>query len=435
MAPKQDRVYARGRLKSVAPSARLVIGSDDERDLEYVPPGTSSPSLAAHAARATPNKEASGSAEVPVPTTAAESSSFYEADSSKSTPSTPTRALTLITDQPNRWCVNGQYQVYSDAKNLNDKGIMTRPLTLEQRADYPAKQDPLEQVLVRRIQVDMSLPSIRRYLYDENVDANRTPLTAEFDYRWQIVKGGQFLHETSLRETTKRWMALYLSINAEGDAAIAFPPQPDLHEEVFVAVMHKRAFKVTTAYPFPSMIFSLCRSAAQGRTATQAASTNTILVGSIPGSSTALSSYRSTPFPALVPLARVQKLEAQIAKLLHHIKPLMQNSIAEEEERLERRFVQHTERNIAERSRGRGEDDARAQKKERHEKEVARRASLSDEEARQIRAVELAVKASSSRYMEIAGGTDDSVVDVEDTTEGVQITEVVGSGEPDPPAW
>ena len=27
------------------------------------------------------------------------------------------------------------------------------------------------------------------------------------------------------------------------------------------AVMHKRAFKVTTTYPFPCMIFSLCRSA------------------------------------------------------------------------------------------------------------------------------------------------------------------------------
>ena len=38
MAPKQDRVYARGRLNSTAPSARLVIGSDDEHP-DYVPPG------------------------------------------------------------------------------------------------------------------------------------------------------------------------------------------------------------------------------------------------------------------------------------------------------------------------------------------------------------------------------------------------------------
>ena len=38
MAPKQVRVYARGRSKSVAPSARMVIGSDDERDPEYEAP-------------------------------------------------------------------------------------------------------------------------------------------------------------------------------------------------------------------------------------------------------------------------------------------------------------------------------------------------------------------------------------------------------------
>ena len=60
MAPKQDRVYARRRSKSVAPSARMVIGSDDERDPEYVPPGTSTPSRASRATRATPKKVASG---------------------------------------------------------------------------------------------------------------------------------------------------------------------------------------------------------------------------------------------------------------------------------------------------------------------------------------------------------------------------------------
>ena len=60
MTPKQDRVYARGRSKFVSPSTRLVIGSDDERDPEYVPPGTSTPSRAARAPRATPKQVASG---------------------------------------------------------------------------------------------------------------------------------------------------------------------------------------------------------------------------------------------------------------------------------------------------------------------------------------------------------------------------------------
>ena len=58
MAPKQDRTYARGRSKSIAPYARMIIVSDDEWDPEYVPPGTSTPSRAARAPRATPKKVA-----------------------------------------------------------------------------------------------------------------------------------------------------------------------------------------------------------------------------------------------------------------------------------------------------------------------------------------------------------------------------------------
>ena len=88
---------------------------------------------------------------------------------------------------------------------------------------------------------------------------------------------------------------------------------------------------------------------ARARTAMQAASetTDTTPVESIPVSSTTLSSSRSAHFLALVPLDRVQKLEAQIATLLHHIQPWMQMSIADAEEHLERKMVQHIERKIA----------------------------------------------------------------------------------------
>lgn len=84
------------------------------------------------------------------------------------------------------------------------------------RRAAPVKQAPLEQVRVRGVQVDISLSAIRRSLYGESADATRTPHTAEFDYRWQIVKDGQFLREQALRETTKRWMALHLSVDGEG---------------------------------------------------------------------------------------------------------------------------------------------------------------------------------------------------------------------------
>ena len=66
--------------------------------------------------------------------------------------------------------------------------------------------------------------------------------------------------------------------------------------------------------------------------------------------------------------------------------------------------------------------------------EAARRASLAEEKAHQMRASALAAGASSSQTVEIAGGTTDSAVVAEDTTEGVQIVEDVGSGELDPPA-
>ena len=57
--PKQDQVYARGRSKSIAPSA-LVIGSDKKRDPGYVPPETSTTARVVRSARATPKKVASG---------------------------------------------------------------------------------------------------------------------------------------------------------------------------------------------------------------------------------------------------------------------------------------------------------------------------------------------------------------------------------------
>ena len=80
---------------------------------------------------------------------------------------------------------------------------------------------------------------------------------------------------------------------------------------------------------------------------------------------------------------------------------------------------QHPPREHAKRRRGREEDEARARKKESRDMEAARRASLVDDEARRIRAVESAAGASSSRDVVIARGTADSVVDAEDTTTGV----------------
>ncbi|TMX03755.1 hypothetical protein EJD97_014399 [Solanum chilense] len=341
-----------------------------ERDPNYVPPRTSTPSRVVRAARASPKKVASSVV------TASQS------DEERTLTGIPSGSATHK---------EGAY---------GSLGVSW----LEEDSEFA--------------EVDISLSAIQRYLYGEDIDANRTPLTAEFDYWWQIVKVGQFLIEPSLRETTKRWMALHLSVDGERadwvtarkgsikkanrnfttkflwlifrhylsctaadniftwDRAILMAAMIIGFEVDFAwllkAVLHEMAFKVTTIYPFPCMLFLLCRSAgmrpmsylhvealsrvpplgdnladtvAQARTA---ASTNTTPIESIPGSSTALSYSRSTPFPTLVPLTRVRKLEAQMATLLHHILPWIQRSIGEAKERLERIMVQHTEWKIAE---------------------------------------------------------------------------------------
>ena len=59
----------------------------------------------------------------------------------------------------------------------------------------------------------------------------------------------------------------------------------------------------------------------QDQVATQATSdpTNITPIESIPGGRTTSSSSLSTPSASLVPLARVRKIDAQMATLLHHI--------------------------------------------------------------------------------------------------------------------
>uniref|UniRef100_M1DFC4 Integrase core domain containing protein n=1 Tax=Solanum tuberosum TaxID=4113 RepID=M1DFC4_SOLTU len=79
---------------------------------------------------------------------------------------------------------------------------------------------------------------------------------------------------------------------------------------------------------------------AQGGDPSIPAHTDTVPAYSSQAASMAPSSSRSTPQlgATIVPLARVQKLEAQMATLLHHIQLWMQKSIAEFEARMERRM-------------------------------------------------------------------------------------------------
>ena len=67
-------------------------------------------------------------------------------------------------------------------------------------------------------------------------------------------------------------------------------------------------------------------------------------------------------------------------------------------------------REHAKRSRGRHEDEVRAKKRERRELEIARRASIADKEARQLKVIALAAGVSSSRVVEVEKNTIDGAV-------------------------
>ena len=124
--PSRAARAPRATPKKVASGIVTVSQSDEERTLTGTPSGSATNEEEVSGSLGVSlSEEDSGSTEVPAPSTAATSASSDEAESSESTPGSLAHAPTPATDQPNRWCVDGQFQVYSDAKFLTDKGVMT----------------------------------------------------------------------------------------------------------------------------------------------------------------------------------------------------------------------------------------------------------------------------------------------------------------------
>uniref|UniRef100_M1DUG9 Integrase core domain containing protein n=1 Tax=Solanum tuberosum TaxID=4113 RepID=M1DUG9_SOLTU len=116
MAPKQAPIYSRkGKSKSVAPSRRML---DEGSDHEYIPETTR------------------GSPTALGPRGAGPDILFHPVTSGASTSSSnglvPPRAEPSAT-KPNRWCVEGQYQIYSNTKMFNEHEKMARIITEECR--------------------------------------------------------------------------------------------------------------------------------------------------------------------------------------------------------------------------------------------------------------------------------------------------------------
>uniref|UniRef100_M1APM8 Integrase core domain containing protein n=1 Tax=Solanum tuberosum TaxID=4113 RepID=M1APM8_SOLTU len=302
---------------------------------------------------------------------------------------------------------------------------------------------------------------------------------------------------------------------------------------MLLAEIHKRALKTSTTYPFSCLIFQLCRDSgvpiwhcdrlihptgtldislirdeanvvaprrdpqvevpplgadladtvgqAQGSDPIIPNHTDSIPTSSSQAASRAHSSSRSTPplGAVVVPLARVQKLEAQMATLLHHIQPWMQNLRADVDDILSTPIVEpqaaptalvddtvldtlfsgtaeegpeptHTK---GKRHRSSRTEEEKAQKRQRRQEKEARKSLILDEALRQQRVRESIVGASSSTPVvevqpvvrDVVSTTDGAVRVTESPTEGAIMVDVgttegdprmvpAGSRKPDPPA-
>uniref|UniRef100_M1DI70 Integrase core domain containing protein n=1 Tax=Solanum tuberosum TaxID=4113 RepID=M1DI70_SOLTU len=234
-----------------------------------------------------------------------------------------------VDGEPNRWCIEGQWQIYRDTMMKNrhkcewmarDPGTYSEEIVQEFYASYAATlrgrihknaklaaQDPLTSTMVRGISVNLSHTTINRFFYSPNPHHTWADSTAEFDYLLEIVRTGAFGRNADQREAVISWHAQHLALDGERVEWVVAPQlgirKPTLtlaskffwllgrnrlssimadnivtwDKEVMVAALvveldinfsrlllgelHERAFKTTTTYQFPCMIFQLCRDA------------------------------------------------------------------------------------------------------------------------------------------------------------------------------
>uniref|UniRef100_M1DAD5 Integrase core domain containing protein n=1 Tax=Solanum tuberosum TaxID=4113 RepID=M1DAD5_SOLTU len=71
----------------------------------------------------------------------------------------------------------------------------------------PLAQDPIKSTLVQDCLVDISPATIRHFLYGPTTGHSWSVNTAEFDYRWDIVRSGAFQRNAEQREAVLLWLA------------------------------------------------------------------------------------------------------------------------------------------------------------------------------------------------------------------------------------
>ncbi|KAG5609557.1 hypothetical protein H5410_020838 [Solanum commersonii] len=183
----------------------------------------------------------------------------------------------------------------------------------------PLAQDPLTSTLVQGCSVDISPATIRHFLYG--------PTTGHF---WYIAADGEHAEwvaapRLGIRKATLNFVVKFFWLL--------------VHNRVSPTKANKQV-----TWDRAVMVAALT----QGGDLSIPDHTDTIPTSLSQADSMAPSSFRSTQQlgATIVPLARVQKLEAQMAKLLHHIQSWMQKLIAKSEARMERKMEGMMDRKI-----------------------------------------------------------------------------------------
>uniref|UniRef100_M1D833 Integrase core domain containing protein n=1 Tax=Solanum tuberosum TaxID=4113 RepID=M1D833_SOLTU len=133
----------------------------------------------------------------------------------------------------------------------------------------PRAHNPFTSILVQGIVVDISRLIIVRFLYGPST--SRALNTTEFDYQWDIVRGRLSIKKATLTFVVmffwllvRNWISGTKVNNAlTWDRVVMVATLVAGFEiefaRMFIEEIHKRAFKASTTYPFPCLIFQLCR--------------------------------------------------------------------------------------------------------------------------------------------------------------------------------